>query len=78
MVTLTGRPGHVAELGTAAVTAMVGDRQPIPQRGLPSMPRLPTAYVVYMPAADWKKVQETAQPTDRLIVRGRKRGKATQ
>ncbi|MBI5497324.1 MAG: hypothetical protein HY904_20080 [Deltaproteobacteria bacterium] len=67
---LSGTPGNVIQVGNCSVTAMVGRRQPPPHRGLPTMSRTPTVFVVYVPTAEWRAAQQ--QPGGaQYVFRGR-------
>jgi hypothetical protein len=70
-ITVIGRPGKVIDRGTCIVTSMRAKTVPSLPKGLPTPPSVPTNYLVYIAAKQWRKVAEAiADPEDVLIVEG--------
>lgn len=70
-ITLVGRPGNILDKGQFIVTAMESTKVPALPKGLPTPTNVATKYAVYINAKQWKKVAESIQdPEDVLIVEG--------
>ena len=71
-ITLIGRPGKIEERQELVITTMshtVGS--PTMPRGVPAPPDTPTLYTVYMSAKQWRKIADTLNdPDDLLIIEG--------
>ncbi len=70
-ITLVGRPGNILDKGPFIVTVMESTKVPALPKGLPAPTNVATKYAVYISAKQWKKVAESIQdPEDVLIVEG--------
>jgi len=70
-VTVVGRPGKIVDRGQCIVTVMESNKVPALPKGLPTPPAGATKYVVYIASKQWKKVAESLNdPEDVLIVEG--------
>jgi hypothetical protein len=70
-ITLVGRPGNILDKGQFIVTVMESTKIPALPKGLPTPTNVATKYAVYIAAKQWKKVAESIQdPEDVLIVEG--------
>jgi hypothetical protein len=70
-ITLVGRPGSILDKGQFIVTVMESTKIPSLPKGLPAPTNVATKYAVYVAAKQWKKVAESIQdPEDVLIVEG--------
>jgi hypothetical protein len=70
-ITLIGRPGNILDKGQFIVTVMESTKIPALPKGLPTPTNVATKYAVYIAAKQWKKVAESIQdPEDILIVEG--------
>ena len=70
-LTLVGCPGNILDKGQFIVTMMESTRVPALPKGLPTPANAVTKYAVYINAKQWKKVAESIQdPEDVLIVEG--------
>ena len=70
-ITLVGRPGNILDKGQFIVTIMESTKIPALPKGLPTPTNIATKYAVYISAKQWKKVAESIQdPEDVLIIEG--------
>ncbi len=70
-ITLIGRPGNILDKGQFIVTVMESTKIPALPKGLPTPTNIATKYAVYIAAKQWKKVAESIQdPEDVLIIEG--------
>lgn len=70
-ITLVGRPGKIVDRGQCIITVVEASKVPALPKGVPVPPTLSTRYTVYIASKQWKKVAESIQdPEDVLIVEG--------
>ncbi|HTI15568.1 MAG TPA: hypothetical protein VL461_13550 [Dictyobacter sp.] len=70
-ITLIGRPGRIADRGAFIVTTMKNTKVPALPKGVPVPAQATTTYSVYISSKQWKKVAESLQnPDDVLIAEG--------
>lgn len=71
-LTLIGRPGRVIQAGDCVITTLQSSgKLPTLPKGLPAPPTVPTTFIVYIAAKQWRKVEAAlTDPDDALIIEG--------
>jgi hypothetical protein len=70
-ITLVGRPGKIADKGAFILTTMQNTKTPSLPKGVPVPAQATTTYSVYIASKQWKKVADSLQnPDDVLIAEG--------